>query len=60
MARYRGNGTGSAPRLLIDGERLAIGGRLPGECDERISDSVAPEHTRGACRMDRAAQRDTE
>jgi hypothetical protein len=34
---------------------------VPGECEERISDSVAPEHSRGACRMDhRAAQRDTE
>ncbi len=25
--------------------------RMPGECEERISDSVAPEHLRGTCRM---------
>ena len=23
--------------------------QVPGECEERISDSVAPEHLRGAC-----------
>ncbi len=23
--------------------------QMPGECEERISDSVAPEHLRGAC-----------
>ena len=25
--------------------------QMPGECEERISASVAPEHLRGACRL---------
>ncbi len=25
--------------------------RMPGECGERLSDSVAPEHLRGSCQL---------
>jgi hypothetical protein len=41
---------GAAPGLPIRHERAAgYWLQVPGECEERISASIAPEHLRGTC-----------